>query len=73
MGAPEPLALDEPNAGLDLGARDFWFELGGLAADPRVRAILFVTDHVEEVPAGFSHVPLLRGGSVLGAGPSPTC
>ena len=70
MGAPELLVLDEPSAGLDLGARELLVRsLGGLAADPRVRAILFVTHHVEEVPAGFSHVLLLRGGSVLGAGP----
>ena len=43
--------------------------LGQLAADWRVRAILFVTHHVEEIPARFSHVLLLRGGRVIGAGP----
>ncbi|MGO9180204.1 MAG: DUF309 domain-containing protein [Candidatus Limnocylindrales bacterium] len=70
MAAPELLVLDEPSAGLDLGARELLVRsLGGLAADSRVRAILFVTHHVEEVPADFSHVLLLRGGSVIGAGP----
>jgi iron complex transport system ATP-binding protein len=70
MASPDLLVLDEPAAGLDLGARELLVRsLSGLAADPRVRAILFVTHHVEEIPTGFSHVLLLRGGRVVGAGP----
>jgi iron complex transport system ATP-binding protein len=69
MASPDLLVLDEPGAGLDLGARELLVRsLSGLAADPRVRAIIFVTHHVEEIPTGFSHVLLLRGGRVVGAG-----
>ncbi len=70
MASPDLLVLDEPGAGLDLGAREILVRsLSGLAADSRVRAIMFVTHHVEEIPAGFSHVLLLRDGRVVGAGP----
>jgi len=70
MAAPELFVLDEPGAGLDLGAREILVRsLGGLAADRRVRAVVFVTHHVEEVPAGFTHGLLLRAGSVIAAGP----
>ncbi len=70
MADPDLLVLDEPAAGLDLGAREVLVRsLAGLAADPAVRAIAFVTHHVEEIPPGFSHVLLLRDGRVVGAGP----
>jgi iron complex transport system ATP-binding protein len=70
MADPDVLLLDEPSAGLDLGARELLVEsLSGLARDPAVRAIAFVTHHAEEVPAGFTHALLLRGGRVLAAGP----
>jgi iron complex transport system ATP-binding protein len=70
MAAPDLLVLDEPSAGLDLGARELLVaSLAGLAADRRMRAILFVTHHVEEIPAGFTHVLLLRGGRVVASGP----
>ena len=70
MASPDLLLLDEPSAGLDLGAREQLVRsLAGLAADPRMRAIVFVTHHVEEIPTGFTHVLLLRSGRVLAAGP----
>jgi iron complex transport system ATP-binding protein len=31
-----------------------------------------VTHHVEEIPPGFTHVLLLRGGKVVAAGPIDT-
>lgn len=70
MAAPDLLVLDEPSASLDLGAREVLVaSLSGLARDALVRAIVFVTHHVEEIPPGFSHVLLLRAGQVVAAGP----
>jgi iron complex transport system ATP-binding protein len=69
-GDPGLVLLDEPTAGLDLGAReDLVSRLGGLASDPTTPATVLVTHHVEEIPAGFTHVLLLRGGRVAAAGP----
>ena len=70
MGEPGLLLLDEPTAGLDLGGReDLVRRLGDLASDPATPATVLVTHHVDEIPAGFDHVLLLRGGSVQAAGP----
>jgi iron complex transport system ATP-binding protein len=70
MTDPELLLLDEPAAGLDLGAREALLRtLGRLAADPQAPALVLVSHHVEEVPPGFTHALLLRQGEVVGAGP----
>jgi len=70
MTDPELLLLDEPGAGLDLGAReDLVSTLSDLAADPFAPALVLVSHHVEEVPAGFTHALLLREGRVVAAGP----
>jgi iron complex transport system ATP-binding protein len=70
MTDPELLLLDEPAASLDLGAREELVTmLGGYASDPKSPAIVMVTHHVEEIPAGFTHVLLLRGGQIVAAGP----
>jgi iron complex transport system ATP-binding protein len=69
-GDPGLVLLDEPTAGLDLGAReDLVARLGALADDPATPATVLVTHHVEEIPAGFSHVLLLRAGRVVASGP----
>jgi iron complex transport system ATP-binding protein len=69
MTDPELLLLDEPAAGLDLGAReDLVRRLGELAADPDAPTLVLVTHHVEEIPPGFSHALLLREGSVVAQG-----
>ncbi|WFE30799.1 ABC transporter ATP-binding protein [Solwaraspora sp. WMMD791] len=69
MTDPELLLLDEPAAGLDLGAReDLVGRLGGLARDPHAPALVLVTHHVEEIPPGFTHALLLRQGAVVAAG-----
>ena len=70
MADPELLLLDEPAAGLDLGGREELLSaLTELAGDHRSPAIVLVTHHVEEIPVGFTHVLLLRGGEVVAAGP----
>lgn len=70
MPDPELLVLDEPAAGLDLGAREGLITLlSELAADPAAPAIVLVTHHVEEVPPQFTHAMLLAGGCVVAAGP----
>ena len=67
---PDLLLLDEPSAGLDLGAReDLVRRLAGLAADPSVAPTVLVTHHVEEIPVGFTHALLLRDGAMVAAGP----
>lgn len=65
---PGLLLLDEPTAGLDLAGRE---ELVGaldrLATDGL--PIALVTHHLEEIPSTFTHVLLLRDGTVLASGP----
>ncbi len=68
---PEPplLILDEPAAGLDLGAREALIAaLGNLAADPALAAIVLVSHHLEEIPAGFRSALVLGGGHIVAAG-----
>lgn len=70
MPDPELLLLDEPAAGLDVAGReDLVRRLGALAQDPKSPTMVLVTHHVEEIPAGFTHVLLLRHGSVVDQGP----
>lgn len=69
MTDPELLLLDEPAAGLDLGAReDLVSRLGLLARDPGSPVCVLVTHHVEEIPVGFTHAIALRDGRVVAAG-----
>lgn len=70
MTDPEVLLLDEPSASLDLGARERLLQmLSGFAQSPSSPAMVMVTHHVEEVPPGFTHVLMLRGGRIQAAGP----
>ncbi|MCY3560974.1 MAG: ATP-binding cassette domain-containing protein [bacterium] len=70
MTSPGLVLLDEPTAALDLAGREELVRsLDALSADPTTPPTVLVTHHVEEIPAGFDHALLLRGGRVVGAGP----
>ena len=70
MTDPELMLLDEPAAGLDLGAReDLVARLATLAGDVEAPALVLVTHHVEEIPPGFTDILMLREGRVVAAGP----
>jgi len=70
MGEPELLLLDEPNAGLDVGARErLLSRLKAVATAPGSPPMVLVTHHLEEIPAGFTHCLLLREGRIIALGP----
>ena len=70
MPDPEILVLDEPTASLDLGARETLVrDLERLAVSSRPTAIILVSHHLEEIPAGFGHALVLANGQAVAAGP----
>ncbi len=72
MSDPELLLLDEPAAGLDLGAReDLVRRLSRLAEDATAPVTVLVTHHVEEIPPSYTHALALRNGRMVAAGELP--
>lgn len=69
MPDPRLLLLDEPGAGLDLGAREALVEdLAALTRDRSLAAIVLVSHHVEEIPRGFGHALVLGRGRAVASG-----
>jgi iron complex transport system ATP-binding protein len=69
MPDPELLLLDEPVASLDLAAREQTISvIGQYASAPMAPAMVMVTHHLEEIPAGFTHALLIRDGEIYAAG-----
>lgn len=71
MSEPELLVLDEPTAGLDLqGREDLLYLLAGGLSDISQKPLttLFVTHHVEEIPASATHILLLKNGEIAASG-----
>jgi iron complex transport system ATP-binding protein len=69
MASPRLLILDEPCAGLDPLAREHFLQfLQRLGRRREAPTLVFVTHHVEEILPVFTHVLVLRRGTVLAAG-----
>ena len=69
MARPRLLILDEPCEGLDIASRESF--LGGLAPLLSKRdgpSFIEVTHRTEDIPPGFTHALLLRGGRVVASG-----
>jgi iron complex transport system ATP-binding protein len=69
MSRPELLTLDEPCEGLDLSAREsFLGSISSILAKGLI-SMVDVTHRTDEIPRGFTHAILLRGGEKVAAGP----
>ncbi|MEU1615869.1 ABC transporter ATP-binding protein [Streptomyces sp. NPDC005722] len=66
-GASDLLVLDEPTTGMDVSARQaFWEAMRGQVA--RGRAVLFATHYLEEADAVADRVLVLQGGRLVADG-----
>lgn len=69
MNDPGVVLLDEPSARLDLGGREgLVAALSEIVDDRQAPALVLVTHHLDEVPAGMTHALLLRDGRSLTSG-----
>jgi iron complex transport system ATP-binding protein len=69
VGQARILLLDEPTAGLDMGARAACVgALEQIASRPAPPTVILITHHLDELPRSVDHVILLKGGTVFGSG-----
>ena len=70
MSDPEVLILDEPAAGLDLGARELLIAaMAEIISGRAAPQVVLVTHHLEEIPQGITHALVMKAGEVFAAGP----
>lgn len=69
MAKPELLIFDEPCNGLDLFARQFMLEqIDHIAQEKQPKGLIFVTHYIEEIPASFDHILLIKDGKIFAKG-----
>ena len=69
VGQARILLLDEPTAGLDMGARAACVgALEQLASRPAPPTVILVSHHLDELPRSVGHVVLLKQGAVFDSG-----
>jgi len=70
IGTPQLLLLDEPTAGLDMGARAVCIgALDRLLNRPDHPTVVLISHHLDELPHAVDQVVLLKHGGVFGDGP----
>jgi iron complex transport system ATP-binding protein len=70
MTDPEILLLDEPASSLDLGGReDILSRIALFLSAENAPASVIITHHIEEIPAGTTHVLLLKNAVEFAKGP----
>lgn len=70
MPRPKLLVLDEPCAGLDLGAREELLDtIQEMSQSPGGPTLIYITHHIEEIVPGITHVLALRQGRIVACGP----
>jgi iron complex transport system ATP-binding protein len=70
IGKPRLLLLDEPTAGLDMGARAACIgALDRLLSRPAHPTVVMISHHLDELPCSVDQVVLLKQGCVVDDGP----
>jgi iron complex transport system ATP-binding protein len=70
IGEPKLLLLDEPTAGLDMGARAACIgAIDRLLNRAQHPTVVIISHHLDELPRSVNQVVLLKHGGIIGAGP----